>query len=139
MTDDERKDGTSVLDWLVNSADFFSLCVRVGWPVPNELRQHFAYPAGASSPTSEASYRWPWGDYDTKLLGVLAEAVHEWWSTYDAADPGTAPLQPDVTAWIEKRLTQLEYANPGTLAGYMATIIRHEKAPVGRRKKSRSD
>ena len=82
---------------------------------------------------------WPWGDYDTKLLRVLAEAVHEWWSTYDAEDSDTAPLQSEVTAWIEKRLTQDEYQNPGTLAGYMATIIRHEKAPVGRRKKSRSD
>ena len=124
--------------------DFF---VSRGFDVPQEWRLTHSQPpeqasVGASQTNSAVpSGRWPWGDYETKLLGVLAEAVREWWSTYDPTDPAilNPPRQPEISAWIEKRLTKLGYSNPGTLAKYMATIIRHDGAPLGRRKQTRGE
>ena len=72
---------------------------------------------------------WPWGNYETRLLRALADAVRQFWSTYDPADPSTAPKQPDVSKYIQERHKVSE-----TMADMMATIIRADGAPQGRRK-----
>jgi hypothetical protein len=115
------------------------------WTIPPELVDMAAHSKSAARVTSDdqhangvgTSARWPWGSYETKLLGVMAEAVHELWSTYDPDQPETAPTQPDVVKFIKQRLTEVGYANPDAIATAMATIIRHEKAPTGRRRKAR--
>lgn len=116
----------------ISATRFVSVATQFSWPIPEALNNLLA-----SAPQVDKSNRWPWGDYETKLLNVLAEAVHQWWSTYDENDPDTAPRQSDVSKWIEERLTQSGTENAGTLAGYMAIVIRHENAPVGRRKSAR--
>ena len=110
---------------------FVSWAESVKWELPAQLA---ALMESTGQPA--LSKRWPWGDYETKPLSVLAEAVYDLWSTFDPDQPETAPKQSDVTAFIEKRLAEVGYVNPGAIASAMATIIRHEKAPTGRRRKT---
>jgi hypothetical protein len=71
---------------------------------------------------------WPWGDYETKLLVALADAAHQWWSTYDP--PNTpAPTNEEVSDWLcaERKISR-------RLADAMATILRADGVPTGPRK-----
>ena len=102
---------------------------KIRWTVPRQLKR-----LGAPRAPPDHHQR-PWGDYETKLLGVLAEAVHRWWSDYDPDQPETAPRKREVSAWIEERLKKLGVSNPRTVAAYMTRIIRHDSAPAGRRRK----
>jgi len=116
--------------------------VSRGFDVPQEWRfTHSQLPEQASVGASQTNSavplgRWPWGDYETKPLQVMAEAVYQLWSTFDPEQPETAPTQRDVTKFIAKRLSEVGYVNPDAIANAMATIIRHEKAPQGRRRKA---
>jgi hypothetical protein len=47
--------------------------------------------------------KWPWGSHETELLGHLAAAASEWWSTYDSEDPSTAPKNKEVVNWLSAR------------------------------------
>jgi hypothetical protein len=111
----------------IKPSDLIALCFRLNLSVPTELRS-----GGFGS--SSAANCWPWGDYETKLLLILAEAVQQWWTTYDPEDPATAPKKDDVVEWLKNRLNRKDSE---TLAGYIATIIRADDAPTGRRKTSR--
>ena len=77
---------------------------------------------------TKAYSKWPWGDHETKLLRKLAEAAHEWWSTYDPEDTSTAPKNEKVSEWLEdqgvsKRVSEV-----------MAQILRADGLPTGPRK-----
>lgn len=71
---------------------------------------------------------WPWGQYDTKLLRVLAEAANKFWKHYDPTDPGTAPTNAEIISWltgsrgIAKRTAEV-----------MATILRADGLAPGPR------
>ena len=71
---------------------------------------------------------WPWGDYETKLLGILAEAVDVFWIRYDPEDKSTAPTNSQVIAWLTKRGVARR------MAEVMATILRADGLPPGPRK-----
>lgn len=129
----EWRRGRAPLAAPVRPANFVQWSKTAGWELPPELLACATECRGDDGQHLKAT-RWPWGDYETKLLSVLAEAVHQHWSVYESEKPGTAPLQAEVTEWIEQRLTEIGYQNPSTLAQYMATIIRADGAPVGRRK-----
>ena len=111
----------------ISPKQFVALCSRIRLRTPPEIADVGADP--------QSRPRWPWGDYETELLQVLAEAVTQWWSTYDPDDPDTAPRKQDVVKWLKTRLDRKDSA---TLAGYIATIIRADDAPTGRPAKPRS-
>lgn len=71
---------------------------------------------------------WPWGDHETKLLRDLVAAGREWWSTYDPAEPTTAPKNEDVIAWLIGR------GVPKRVAQVMAQILRADGLKTGPRR-----
>lgn len=81
-----------------------------------------------------ARAKWPWGDHETELLTHLAAAAREWWSTYDPAQPKTAPTNNEVTAWLKAR--QLSDGSPisDRVAQVMAQMLRADGLPTGPRK-----
>lgn len=81
-----------------------------------------------TSDSGTAKGKWPWGDYETKLLRILAEAVDEFWTLYDPEDKSTAPTNSQVIAWLKER----GVAN--RMAEVMATILRADGLPPGPRK-----
>jgi hypothetical protein len=76
-------------------------------------------------------FRWPWGQHTTKNLEILAAAGIQWWSSYDPDDPATAPINDDVTDWLKST-----YSLSDNLATSMATILRADGLPPGRRPRS---
>lgn len=71
---------------------------------------------------------WPWGSHETELLKKLAEAGGKFWSLYDPDDSTTAPINEDVEAWLK------EQGVAERTAKAMATILRADNLPAGRRK-----
>ncbi|MDP1527678.1 MAG: hypothetical protein Q8M20_17890 [Rhodocyclaceae bacterium] len=71
---------------------------------------------------------WPWGDYDTKLLRELAASAERFWKNYDPADPGTAPTNDQVIAWLIERGVAKRNAQ------LIATMLRADGLPTGPRK-----
>ena len=81
---------------------------------------------GLSSPLAYEN-KWPWGNYETHDLRLLAEAVRQFWSTYDPSDKTTAPRNHEVQKWLESQGASKRTAE------VIATIIRAEEVPAGRR------
>jgi hypothetical protein len=77
---------------------------------------------------SASSGRWPWGEYETKLLRELAAAAEKFWKLYDPADATTAPTNQNIVEWLEAR------GVAGRNANVMATILRADNLPTGPRK-----
>jgi hypothetical protein len=72
---------------------------------------------------------WPWGRYETELLRKLAQAANRFWKNYDPADISTAPTNQQIEEWlIGQKVTR-----PSAKA--IATILRADGLPTGRRKK----
>ena len=72
--------------------------------------------------------KWPWGDYETDLLRKLAGAAENFWTRCDPDDKSTAPINKQVSEWLETQKVA-----PRT-AEYMATILRADGLPPGPRK-----
>ena len=72
--------------------------------------------------------RWPWGDYETKLLQKLAEAADRFWKLYDPADNTTAPTNQHVVEWLKSEKVAARTAE------IMAQILRADGLPPGPRK-----
>jgi hypothetical protein len=97
--------------------DFVNWCTARGLPhnIPNRA---------VPQPTT----KWPWGDYETRLLNELAAAAERFWVRYDPSDPTTAPTNEQVAAWLVTRdVTE-------RTAKYIATILRRDGLPTGPRK-----
>jgi hypothetical protein len=75
-----------------------------------------------------AASGWPWGRYDTDLLRKLAGAVERFWINHDPKEPDTAPTNDEVIEWLKAQDVS------GNIAQAMATIIRPDKLPPGRRR-----
>lgn len=89
-------------------------------------------PTGWLPVANEQRGKWPWGDYETELLHALADAVKQWWSTYDPVET-TPPSNAEVAEYLKKKgIAQ-------SVAESIATIIRSDRAPAGRPKKNRSE
>lgn len=72
---------------------------------------------------------WPWGRYETELLRTLAQAANRFWKNYDPADISTAPTNEHIEEWlIEQNVSR-------SSAKAIATILRADGLPTGRRKK----
>jgi len=93
---------------------------------------HFPVPVDfpwQDAPMLPMTREWPWGTYETELLRKLAMAANRFWKNYDPSDNSTAPTRDDVVEWLE---AQNVTAN---MAEAMATILRADGLPTGRRKK----
>ena len=101
----------------IKTDDFVAWCAARGVPhnIPNR-----AVPPPAT--------KWPWGDYETKLLNELAAAVERFWVRYDPSDSTTAPTNEQVAKWLMTRDV------PERTAKYIATILRPDGLPTGPRK-----
>jgi len=105
---------------------FAAWACSIGWEVPEAFAEIGKQWMGQTK--TKAYSKWPWGDHETKLLRKLAEAAHEWWSTYDPEDTSTAPKNEKVSEWLEdqgvsKRVSEV-----------MAQILRADGLPTGPRK-----
>lgn len=124
----ERANATRA-DHIYANARLFAPAVAAAWAAlqfpntfPAELR------AATHAEPRQASHSWPWGDYETKLLRKLAEAVDRYWTTnYDPADPTTANTNETVAAWLE------EQGVAKRVAEVMAQIIRADGVRTGPR------
>lgn len=74
--------------------------------------------------------RWPWGSHETKLLRELADVTTRYWSMYDPEDYTTAPTNEQVIEWLVERGVAKRTAEA------MATILRADNIPTGRRPQS---
>ena len=75
------------------------------------------------------STKWPWGEYETKLLQHLEAAANRFWVNYDPTDPSTAPVNQDVSTWLQ------DYrALSKSMADSIATILRVDGLKTGPRK-----
>ncbi|MGF6465259.1 hypothetical protein [Paraburkholderia youngii] len=124
------------IDSMIKLEDFVALARKKRWRLPAELEEFYGeydppYDSYWDSPSGSRSVpsKWPWGDYDTPLLRQMAAAAQKFWSLYDPDDPSTAPTNKDVVGWL------VEQRVPKRTAETMATILRDEKLPAGRRKK----
>lgn len=70
---------------------------------------------------------WPWGTYTNPTLNLLARAAYEWWSSYDPADPSTAPTNEQVKDWLVE-----EGATPN-MAKKIASILHEPSIKTGPR------
>ena len=98
-----------------------------GYPVRDELLKRLP-PNSTQSPPPGCGGKWPWGDHETELLRHLAAAVEKFWTYYDPEQPDTAPTNNQVADWLVSRKVQ-KY-----LADAMATLLRADNLPAGRRK-----
>ncbi len=73
--------------------------------------------------------KWPWGEHETKLLEHLEAAANRFWVNYDSTDPSTAPINQDVSTWL-----QAQRAVSKSMADSMATILRVDGLKTGPRK-----
>jgi hypothetical protein len=95
---------TPPIDW------FSKLYLRADWPGEEPAQR----PA------------WPWGEYSTPDLELVAEAVRAFWIEWDG-EAASAPKNDTVIAWLEGR------GMSNNLAKVVATLIRSPKVPAGAR------
>ncbi len=89
-----------------------------GFPVRPEILDLLP-PDSNQSPPPGSGGKWPWGDYETPLLGILAEAVNQFCLSgdYPKKDSG------EVARWIEERMKERNLPPSATLADKIETII----------------
>lgn len=114
---------------VVRVADFASWAIGKGW----NLHPEFPKPDAASYPVApegltDGGAKWPWGNHETDLLRKLAAAAAAFWTNYDPTDKTTAPTNQQVSDWLQTK----GVSKP--TAGAMATILRADGLPTGRRK-----
>lgn len=116
---------------VVKVADFAAWADGMGWNLPPEFPRTqanaVAYPV-ASEGLQAGGAGWPWGNHETELLRKLAAAASQFWSLYDPADKTTAPTNQQVSEWLQKQGVSKPTAD------VMATILRADGLPTGRRK-----
>jgi hypothetical protein len=76
-------------------------------------------PDATQSPPPGSGGKWPWGDYETPLLKILAEAVNRFCLTGDYPKKDTG----EVVRWVKERMEQAGLPPSDTLAGKLETII----------------
>jgi hypothetical protein len=79
-------------------------------------------------PITLSNMDWPWGRHETDLLRKLAAAAQRFWSNYDPSRPDTAPTNEQLIGWLKEQEVSERTAE------VMATILRADGLPMGRRK-----
>ena len=91
------------------------------------LQKHLGLPALSTESLGHAGGRWPWGEHETELLKLLADAAKRFWVNFDPANNETAPKNEDVSNWLKERNVS------GRNADAIATILRADGLPTGPR------
>jgi hypothetical protein len=98
------------------------------WAKSHQLTLPDKFPQNQLHPTQVSSDKWPWGNYETKLLVHLAAAATEFWTTkYAPGNHATAPRNEEVEAWLKGRGVAARTAEA------MASILRADGVPTGPR------
>ncbi len=101
----------------------------VKWLKEEGLNSKYAFAINNKSSISNLpAGKWPWGDYTTNDLDILAAAAAEFWIKYDPADPSSAPKSAVVEDWLINTHKVAEER-----AQYMASLLRADGLPSGRR------
>lgn len=77
---------------------------------------------------SDVVGKWPWGSYETELLGKLSAAAKKFWTLYDPSDSTTAPINQQVIDWL------VEQGVSKRNAEVMATMLRADGLATGPRR-----
>lgn len=101
--------------------------LKNGFTVRHDLLERLP-PDAAPSPPPGRGGKWPWGDHETELLRHLGAAAERFWANYDPEQPDTAPTNEQVADWLVSRGVSKN------LATSIATILRADNLPAGRRK-----
>lgn len=109
--------------------EFFRADVQEWLGQQRYAKAQYFLPEDATNKARRQAAQWPWGDYDTELLCRLAAAAEKFWVRYDPADPTTAPTNEQVTDWLK------DSGVADRTAEIMASILRADGLPAGRRKK----
>ena len=112
----------------ITQASFAALAASFKWKVPAQMKVRASSENGLGSNEAMPSKKWPWGSHETKLLGSLAEAAKEFWSSYDPSDSTKAPTNYQVQDWLMERNV------PKRTAEVMAKILRADEIAGGNRK-----
>ncbi|MGF6664063.1 hypothetical protein QF000_005731 [Paraburkholderia atlantica] len=127
------------IDSMIRLEDFVALARKKRWRLPAELEEFYG---GYDPPYDsywdtvcgtgarpEASLQ-HFGNHSTKRLRLLAAAAQRFWGElYDASEPTTAPTNEMVTKWLTAQ------GESDRMAEAMASILRADDLPAGRRKK----
>lgn len=115
---------------VVKIADFTAWAIGMGWKLPDDFPQSDVAAANpvASEGQQTGGARWPWGNHETELLRKLAAAASNFWALYDPEQKDTAPTNQQVSKWLQAK------GVPERTADAMATILRADGLPTGRRK-----
>ncbi|MGH8060978.1 MAG: hypothetical protein ACREO7_03070 [Pseudoxanthomonas sp.] len=102
------------------------------WHVERAISKYFDQGGEEPAPTSG---KWPWGDYETKLLREMKACAERFWKNYDPNEPDTAATKKVIVEWLEER----GVAN--RTAEVIDTVLRAENLPKGPRsgKSTRED
>lgn len=116
--------------WLARCASGESGLDRDGRPCDDEsARWLAAVRVRADWPGEEPARRpaWPWGDYSTPDLELMAEAVCEFWNGWDG-EITSAPTIAEVASWFQERGVK-----SNSRAKVMASLLLSPKVGPGRR------
>lgn len=115
--------------WQIAAQALSAWCLAKGvrYPLPSPVAAVTSMPPRVVEPIAG---RWPWGDHSTKALELLADAARQWWTTYDPAEPNTAPTNREVVDYLMQKGASQK------LAESMASILRADDLQTGRRKGS---
>jgi len=89
-----------------------------GFAVRDEILENLP-PDATPSPPPGRGGKWPWGDYETPLLQILAEAVNHFCLAGDYPKKGGR----EVAEWVKKRMEQDGLPSSDALADKIETII----------------
>ncbi|EIL88673.1 hypothetical protein AB7849_05030 [Rhodanobacter sp. 115] len=115
--------------WQMDASALLAWCEAKGIVYPLPLPASLPMPV-LPKPSALVAGRWPWGEHTTKALALLADAARQWWSTYDPAEPQTAPTNNEVVEHLVAKGASTK------LAESIASILRADDLPTGRRKSS---
>lgn len=119
-----RQSPDSFIDWAHSKG------VDIPWLVASsqEIEDEGVDSMAIDSPLVEDQRKWPWGNYETRLLETLALAVEKFWVRYDPDDISTAPTNETVEDWLIK-----DQGLAKRTAEVMATILRADNIRPGPR------
>lgn len=101
--------------------------LKPAWELPEALKSA----AELHRPPPGRCGKWPWGDYETPLLQILAEAVNHFCLA------GDYPKKGEVVDWVKERICEAGLQSSDTLADKIETIISPRPYSHHRQRKSR--
>jgi hypothetical protein len=107
----------------------FSRSEIARWISDIGVKSIYQFDKSKTTASQVTTARWPWGEYETTLLGHLEAAALRYWVKYDPDDAMTAQTNATVAEWL------VEHRNVSKkMAEAIASILRPDGLPTGPRK-----